>query len=97
VIATLRPGDKETEKALERRDSDTRLTSAQRDLVERASLSAGLVSEYGRKAAMTMAARGIGPQTAARILAKLHRSEDDLLRDILTQEKQYVRTRRFWD
>ena len=97
VIAALRPGDKETEKALERRDSDTRLTSAQRDLVERASLSAGLVSEYGRKAAMTMAARGIGPQTAARILAKLHRSEDDLLRDILTQEKQYVRTRRFWD
>jgi ATP-dependent Lhr-like helicase len=97
VIAALRPGDKETEKALERRDSDTRLTSAQRDLVERASLSAGLVSEYGRRAAMTMAARGIGPQTAARILAKLHRSEDDLLRDILTQEKQYVRTRRFWD
>ena len=46
---------------------------------------------------MTLAARGIGPQTAARVLSRLHETEDDLLRDIFSQEKLYVRTRRFWD
>jgi len=46
---------------------------------------------------MTMAARGIGPQTAARILQKMHESEEDLLRDVFSQEKLYARTRRFWD
>ena len=60
-------------------------------------VTADLVAEYGKRAVMTLAARGIGPQTAARVLSKLHQSEDDLLRDIFSQEKLYVRTRRFWD
>jgi ATP-dependent Lhr-like helicase len=97
VLAALRPADTQTEEALRRREESKRLSASQRDLAEKASLSADLVSEYGRRAAMTLAARGIGPQTAARLLAKLHRSEDDLLRDIFSQEKLYVRTRRFWD
>ncbi len=97
VIASLRPADKETEKALRKREKGLRLTKSEKDLVEKASLSADLVSEYGRKAAMTLAARGIGPQTAARTLSKLHPSENELLKDIFSQEKLYVRTRRFWD
>ncbi len=96
VLAALRPADGQTEEALGRKDRG-RLTPTQKDLVEKARLSADLVSEYGRRAVMTMAARGIGPQTAARILSRLHRSEDDLLRDIFSQEKLYVQTRRFWD
>ena len=97
VLAALRPGDNQTEEALQRKEKYGRLTGAQKDLAERARLSADLVSEYGKRAVMTMAARGIGPQTAARVLSKLQPSEDELLRDIFSQEKLYVRTRRFWD
>ncbi len=97
VLAALRAGDVQTEEALRRRSQGGRLSRAQKELADRARLSADLVSEYGKWAMMTMAARGIGPQTAARVLSKLHRSEEDLLRDIFSQEKLYVRTRRFWD
>jgi len=97
VLAAIRVGDVQTEEALRRRNEGGRLSPAQKELAEKARLSADLVSEYGKRAIMTMAARGIGPQTAARVLSKLHASEDDLLRDIFSQEKLYVRTRRFWD
>jgi ATP-dependent Lhr-like helicase len=97
VLAALRPADNQTEEALRKRERTSRLTASEKDLAEKARLSADLVSEYGRRAVLTMAARGIGPQTAARVLSKLHGTEDDLLRDIFSQEKLYVRTRRFWD
>jgi ATP-dependent Lhr-like helicase len=97
VLASLRPADSQTQMALARRERNVRLSDSQRDLVDKASLTADLVAEYGKRAVMTLAARGIGPQTAARILSKLHQTEDDLLRDIFSQEKLYVRTRRFWD
>jgi len=97
VLAALRPADSQTQEALARRERGSRLTDSQRDLVDKASLTADLVAEYGKRAIMTLAARGIGPQTAARVLSRLHGNEDDLLRDIFSQEKLYVRTRRFWD
>ena len=96
-LASLRPGDTQTQDALTRQREGGRVTPSQKELIDRARLSAELVSEYGRRAIMTMAARGIGPQTAARILQKMHESEEDLLRDVFSQEKLYARTRRFWD
>ena len=57
--------------------------------------SAGLVIASGKDAVMVQAGRGIGPKTAGRILSKMHKG-DELLRDILEEEKKYARTRRFW-
>ncbi len=58
---------------------------------------ASLVAAHGRKAVVALSARGVGPDTAARILRGLHETEDDFLRDILAAEVNYARTKRFWD
>ncbi len=58
---------------------------------------ASLVSAHGKKAVMALAARGVGPDTAARILRGLHETEEDFLRDVLAAEVNYARTKRFWD
>jgi len=58
---------------------------------------ASLVAAHGKKAVLALAGRGIGPDTAARILRGLHDTEDDFLRDILAAEVNYARTKRFWD
>ncbi|OPY34445.1 MAG: putative ski2-type helicase [Methanomassiliicoccales archaeon PtaU1.Bin124] len=59
--------------------------------------NASLISTNGRKAMLAMAGRGIGPDTAGRILASFHQDEDDFLRDILVAEINYAKTKRFWD
>jgi len=69
----------------------------QEEAVERAYRNANLVQSHGRQAVIALAARGVGPHNAARIIAKLREDEDDFYRDILRQERQYARTRSFWD
>ncbi len=57
---------------------------------------ADLYLSYGKNAMLCIAARGIGPDTATRILRK-SRNEEELLQNILEAEKQYTKTRVFWD
>ncbi|MBI4173787.1 MAG: hypothetical protein HY519_03655 [Candidatus Aenigmarchaeota archaeon] len=57
--------------------------------------SAALVAASGLDAVKVLAGRGVGSKTAARILAKMN-TEESLLRDILSAERQYFKTRAFW-
>ena len=92
-IACLNPWDEETVSAVRATDRDD---EAER-LVQRAYRSASLVQSHGKQAVIALAARGVGPQTAARIIGKLREDERDFYRDILEQERQYARTQSFWD
>ena len=73
--------------------------------VKRMHKNASLVLSYGKPAIIALVGRGIGPDTAARILRKynvsqLKKSEEiqiKFLRDILKAELNYARTRGFWD
>ncbi len=67
--------------------------------------NSSLVLTYGKPAILALMGRGIGPDTAARILRKhdvmsLKKSEETeirFLRDIHKAEVHYARTRGFWD
>jgi ATP-dependent Lhr-like helicase len=59
--------------------------------------NANLILSHGKKAILAMRARGVGPKTAARILAMHYETEEEFLREILSAEILYARTRRFWD
>ena len=59
--------------------------------------NANLVMAHGKKAVIALVGRGVGPDTAARILARYQTEEDEFLRDILAAEIMYARTKRFWD
>ena len=74
-----------------------KITAEERKQLKRLRTNANLVMSHGKSAILTIAARGVGPNTAARILAKQHEDEIDLLRDILKAEVVYARTKRFWD
>lgn len=58
--------------------------------------SASLYITYGKRYAMTMAVHGIGVETAARILAKMPKDEESLLKLILKAEKHFLKTRKYW-
>ena len=59
--------------------------------------TAPLYLYYGKDACLALAGYGIGPQTALRILSRYHKDEKDLIRDIIEEERRFLRTRRFWD
>ncbi len=59
--------------------------------------SAELLAHYGERALFALAARGVGPETARRLLARHYRDEDAFFTEILRAERAYARTRAFWD
>ncbi|MCL5782904.1 MAG: Lhr helicase, partial [Candidatus Thermoplasmatota archaeon] len=63
----------------------------------RLSKNAHLVRERGMQAIMVLAARGIGPETASRLLEVTYNNDEDFIRAILTGEMDYAKNRRFWD
>jgi ATP-dependent Lhr-like helicase len=80
-------------------------TAEENKEVQRLHKNASLVLSYGKFAVLALVGRGIGPDTAARILrrynklelAKSEEREIKFLRDILQAELQYAKTRGFWD
>ncbi|HTT45898.1 MAG TPA: DEAD/DEAH box helicase [Thermoplasmata archaeon] len=66
-------------------------------LVRAGYTSAELVAHYGERALYALAARGIGPETARRLLMRLYRDDDAFFVEILRAERAYARTRVFWD
>jgi ATP-dependent Lhr-like helicase len=59
--------------------------------------SISLIMSYGKRALIALAARGVGPTTAARILKGYFKTEEELYLQILEAEKEYLRTRMFWE
>jgi len=57
--------------------------------------SAELFLAYGIKACFAVAGYGVGLTNAKRVLY-LNKSEEDLVKDIIEEEKKFIRTRRFW-
>jgi len=92
-IAALNPWDEETIAAVRTPEK----TDEQEDRTERAYRAASLVQSHGKQAVIALAARGVGPHNAARIINKLREDETEFYRDILTREREYARTRSFWD
>jgi ATP-dependent helicase Lhr and Lhr-like helicase len=58
--------------------------------------TADLVLSYGKKAVVALEVKGVGPETASRILGKMHPRDDDFFMDLLKAKIQYLRTREYW-
>jgi len=57
---------------------------------------AGLISSYGMRAVIALETFGIGPETAARVLSRMHKNERDFFYDLLVAQKTFIRTKSFW-
>jgi ATP-dependent Lhr-like helicase len=58
---------------------------------------ADLILSYGKQAIRALEVKGVGPETASRILGKMHPIMDDFYLDLLKAKIQYLRTRGFWE
>ncbi len=93
MIAVLKGYERDTVKLLK----ETALSKQEKQDLQRMGRNANLVFEQGQRAVLVLAGRGIGPDTAARILRTLHSDEDEFLRDIMNAEILFAKNKRFWD
>jgi ATP-dependent Lhr-like helicase len=96
MLAVLKGRYKEHISLFKRFKRGEKLSSEERQVVKRMQKSANLVLSYGKKAIIAQAGRGIGSETAKRVLIAT-RKDEELYRNILKAERDYARTKRFWD
>jgi ATP-dependent helicase Lhr and Lhr-like helicase len=83
--------------ALRRRREGKELTPEELKEVSQARRKADLILSYGKQAVRAMQVKGVGPETASRILGKMHPEEDKFYMDLLKAKIQFLRTREYWD
>lgn len=96
LLATVNPRQAEIQKVIKKKIKERDMTIEENKRYERARRAGDLFLVYGKKASVALAARGVGPQTASRVLAGLYRNEEEFLRSILQAERNYIKTRKFW-
>ena len=96
MIAAISPTTKDLTKILSKRIRGEKLTKSEEKEHRAASLTAELVSRYGKTALLVLAGRGIGATTASRILKPGLKDRLDILREIAKGELHYERTRPYW-
>jgi ATP-dependent Lhr-like helicase len=82
---------------LEKKRKAGRLEGDEQESLSKARRSADLVLSYGRRAIVAQCVYGIGPQTASRILARMHDDERTFYKDLLEAKLKFITTRQFWD
>ncbi len=88
--------DKLVEDLLKRREGKELTPDELKDL-SNARRKADLILSYGKQAVRALQVKGVGPETASRILGRMHPEEDAFYMDLLKAKVQYLRTREFWD
>lgn len=96
MIAVMSPSDSTLMTIMKMRRDGKSLSNEEMMEYSAAVLTAELVSTYGKKALMVLAAHGIGPRTASRVLQSATTDRLTLLREIVRAEREYARTRPFW-
>lgn len=96
LVASVRPHHTELAKLHKKYVSKKVLNGKETEEIERLKRSSDIIIVYGKKALLAQAGRGLGPQTAARVLSKMRKTEQEFMEDILEEERRFARTRRFW-
>lgn len=91
LIAALKPYEEE-QFALMKKEKKT---TEERAIEQRMLRNANIVLSSGKKAVTALAARGVGPENASRILATLAEG-DAFYREILRAERSFIQTHRYW-
>jgi ATP-dependent Lhr-like helicase len=99
LLALLYPSQevKRLQEILKKRREGKSLTEDELKEIAHARRTADLILSYGKKAVIALKVKGVGPETAFRILGKMHPSDEEFYMDLLRAKIQYLKTREFWE
>lgn len=91
LIAALKPYEDDLIRVLKKKKKN----EEERAIEVRMLRNANIVLSSGKAAVTALAARGVGPDTASRIIGAMQEG-DGFYREILKAERNYIRTHKFW-
>ncbi|MCS7115205.1 MAG: DEAD/DEAH box helicase [Nitrososphaerota archaeon] len=99
LLALLYPNQdaRRLRETLKKRGEGESLTEDELREIAHARRTADLILSYGKKAIIALKVKGVGPETAFRILGKMHPREGEFYMDLLKAKIQYLKTREFWE
>jgi len=96
LIAILKHHRTEAQKIVKKWLKGKELTDEEKQKLDFIKKSADLCIVYGKLTCIVLAGRGVGPQTAFRILSRPRRTEEDLFKYILEAERLFIKNKRYW-
>jgi ATP-dependent Lhr-like helicase len=97
LLSVLFYGGRFTRNALLKKKSKGSLTREEQDALTRARRSADIVISYGKKGIIAQSVYGVGPHMAARVLSRMHESDEDFYQDLLAAKLKFIETKQYWN
>jgi ATP-dependent Lhr-like helicase len=94
MLSVLKKNEKDLKRIYKKFRAGEQISEKEKKEVVKMQTCANLVLSYGKRAILAFAARGIGPEVAKRVLPA--KDEQELYRNILKAERDFVRTKKFW-
>ncbi|MGC8674883.1 DEAD/DEAH box helicase [Fervidicoccus sp.] len=99
AVAPLPPSNEEFVNAIRKyfKEGKKSLKGKEKEYFEDAVKRAKLVITHGKTAVMALTPYGVGPKGASRALSMLKLGWNEFLRTLYEEERNYFRTRKYWD
>ena len=95
-VVTYAKMEEDLSRLFEKRGKGQKLADEEKKALKEYEQIASLINAYGKKAIIVLSGRGIGPETATRILGRMRKSERELLKDMLDAQKTFIKTKGYW-
>jgi ATP-dependent Lhr-like helicase len=96
LLAVVKSTSSKLEKLVEKYIKKMKMNEAEKREFQKLLSRAMLFMTYGKKAAIALSARGVGIETAKRILGRYFKDENEFFETLFDAEKTFIRNRRFW-
>ncbi|MGC8568006.1 MAG: DEAD/DEAH box helicase [Candidatus Micrarchaeia archaeon] len=88
--------NEEYEKVLEKRKARKKLSKHEISVYNEMAKTASIIAAGGGRAILALSVYGIGPTSASRALYKSRDSEIDFIKDLITLQRQFIKTKKYW-